>query len=197
MVSRTRRSTPTIAISRRASALRGARRLPKIWCYVAAAADTLRTIVSTSVGPAASLGFGDTLSLVAATADTTWALALRNGFPVYTRPSLSSAGFGAVPLGAKTTTAVTFFDRARPSPVSYQFSFDLQDENRARTWCSRPAIAIPAAPYSGRPFPSIRWLLTDACLGPGNTQGLRPFPQFSNVSIINPRWATPAITRDS
>src|SRR4029077_20157604 len=58
-------------------------------------------MVSTSVGPAASLGFGDALSLVASSADTAWALALRNGFPAYSRPSLTSAGFGAVPLGAK------------------------------------------------------------------------------------------------
>src|SRR5205807_5029839 len=85
-------------------------------------------MVSNSVGPAASLGFGDSLSLVTANADTASVLALRNGFPVYARPSIQAAGFGAVPLGARPDTAVTYFDRNRPTPVSYQVNLGVQDE---------------------------------------------------------------------
>ena len=141
-------------------------------------------MVSNSVGPAASLGFGDALSLVATSADTTWALAMRNGFPVYTRPSISSAGFGAVPVGAKTTTAVTFFDRARPAPASYQFNFEVQDE-------VAPNLVIEAGYLGnvGRHLTASDLSINQVApqlLGPGNLRALRPFPQFSNVSEINP-----------
>ncbi len=141
-------------------------------------------MVSNSVGPAASLGFGDALSLVAASADTTWALAMRNGFPVYTRPSISSAGFGAVPVGGKTTTAVTYFDRARPAPVSYQFNFEVQDE-------VAPNLVIEAGYLGnvGRHLTANDLSIDQVAprvLGPGNLQAVRPFPQFSNVSEINP-----------
>jgi hypothetical protein len=141
-------------------------------------------MVSTSVGPAASLGFGDALSLVAASADTTWALALRNGFPAYTRPSIGSAGFGAVPVGAKTTTAVTFFDRSRPAPVSYQFNFEVQDE-------IAPNLVVETGYLGniGRHLTAGDMSINQVppqLLQPGNLQALRPFPQFSNVSMINP-----------
>jgi hypothetical protein len=141
-------------------------------------------MVSNSVGPAAPLGFGDALSLVAPSADTTWALAMRNGFPQYTRPSIDSPGFGAVPVGAKTTTAVTFFDRSRPAPVSYQFNFEVQDE-------IAPNLVVEAGYLGniGRHLTANDLSIDQVApqlLQPGNLQALRPFPQFSNVSIINP-----------
>src|SRR5437660_12730548 len=84
-------------------------------------------MVSNSVGPAASLGFGDSLSLVTSSADTAWVLALRNGFPAYTRTAIDTAGFGAVPVGAMPNTAVNYFDRHRPTTVSYQVNLGDQD----------------------------------------------------------------------
>jgi hypothetical protein len=141
-------------------------------------------MVSNSVGPAASLGFGDALSLVAASPDTTWALGMRSGFPVYTRPAIGSSGFGAVAAGGKTTTAVTYFDRARPTPVSYQFNFEVQDE-------VAPNLVVEAGYLGniGRHLTASDLSINQVApqlLGPGNLQALRPFPQFSNVSMINP-----------
>lgn len=141
-------------------------------------------MVSNSVGPAASLGFGDALNLVAATPDTNWALAMRNGFPVYTRPAISSAGFGAAPLGVKTTTAVTFFDRARPAPVSYQFNLGVQDEIAPNVVLEVGYIGNVARHLTASDL-SINQV-APPLLQAGNLQALRPFPQFSNVSIINP-----------
>jgi len=69
--------------------------------------------VSTSVGPQASLGFGDSLRLVATSADTTSALALKNGFPAYTRPPIDTPGFGAVPAGRESQHGC---DLLRPQP---------------------------------------------------------------------------------
>jgi len=141
-------------------------------------------MVSNSVGPAASLGFGDSLSLVASTADTTWALAMRDGFPAYQRPALTDAGFGAVPAGAKPNTAVTFFDRFRPTPTSYQVNFDVQNEIAHNLVLDAGYMGNVSHHLTGNDL-SINQVAPQL-MGPGNTQSLRPFPQFSNVSIINP-----------
>src|SRR5205807_7953575 len=141
-------------------------------------------MVSNSVGPAASLGFGDSLSLVTSSADTASVLALRNGFPAYTRPSIDTAGFGAVRVGARPNTAVTYFARHRPTPVSYQVNLGVQDEIVDNLvleigYMGNVSHRLTAGDLSINQVPS-------QLLGPGNTQALRPFPQFSNVSIINP-----------
>jgi hypothetical protein len=141
-------------------------------------------MVSNSVGPAASLGFGDSLSLVTSSADTASVLALRSGFPVYARPAIGTPGFGAVAVGAKPDTAVTYFDRARPAPVSYQVNLGVQDEIAANLvlevgYMGNVSHRLTAGDLSINQVPS-------QLLGPGNTQVLRPFPQFSNVSVVNP-----------
>lgn len=141
-------------------------------------------MVSNSVGPSASLGFGDSLSLVASNADTTSALTLRNGFPVYTRPSIDTAGFGAVALGAKPNTAVTYFDRNRPTPISYQVNLNVQDEIANNLVLEVGYLGNVSHHLTSNDL-SINQVAPQL-MGPGNAQLLRPFPQFSNVSIINP-----------
>ncbi|MBZ5609686.1 MAG: TonB-dependent receptor [Acidobacteriia bacterium] len=141
-------------------------------------------MVSNSVGPAASLGFADNLSLVSPNANTSSALNLKNGFPAYVSPSIDTPGFGAVAVSAAPTTAVTYFDRRRPTPVSYQVNLDVQDE-------IAPNLVLEAG-YIGNVSHHLTAndLSIDQVpaqlLGPGNLQALRPFPQFSNVSIVNP-----------
>lgn len=141
-------------------------------------------MVSTSVGPAASLGFGDSLSLVAPSADTTWALSLRNGFPAYQRPPLDTPGFGAVALGGKPYTAVTFFDRHRLTPTSYQVNFNVQDEVAPNVVLEAGYLGNVSHHLTGNDLSIDQ--VAPQLMGPGNAQLLRPFPQFSNVSVINP-----------
>ncbi len=142
-------------------------------------------MVSTSVGPAAPLGFSDNLTLVASNADTASAWTLRNGFPVYTRPSIDTPGFGAVPFGAKPNTAVTYFDRNRPTPVWYQYNLDVQDEVAKNVVLEVGYIANISHHFPAPDLPIDQ--VPTALLGTNsNSQLLRPFPQFSNVSQINP-----------
>ena len=141
-------------------------------------------MVSTSVGPAAALGFSDNLSLVASSADTTSALVLRTGFPVYTRPSIDTPGFGAVAPGAKPNTAVTYFDRNRPTPSSYQWNLDIQNEIVSNLVVEVGYLANVSHHLTSNDL-SVNQV-APALMGPGNAQLLRPFPQFSNVSSINP-----------
>jgi hypothetical protein len=141
-------------------------------------------MVSNSVGPAAPLGFSDNLSLVAANADTSSALVLKNGFPVYTRPSIDNPGFGAVALGKKPNTAVTYFDRNRLTPTSYQVNLDVQNEITTNVILEVGYIGNVSHHLTANDLTVNQ--VAPGLLGPGNLQSLRPFPQFSNVSIINP-----------
>ena len=56
-------------------------------------------------------------------------MTLAGGLPASACPSTQiGPGFGAVPVGSAPNTAVTFFERSRPTPISYQFNFDAQHE---------------------------------------------------------------------
>ncbi len=140
--------------------------------------------LSNSVTTGASLGFADNASFVTSQGDTAYALLLANGFPAYTRPSIDTPGFGAVKPGQKPTTAVTFFDRHRPSPMSYQFNFDLQKQFFGNLLVETGYIGnvshhLASNDLSLNQVPASKF-------GPGDTQSLRPYPQFSNVTLLNP-----------
>lgn len=140
--------------------------------------------VSNSITTAASLGFSDNVSYVTSQAETAYALLLSNGFPAYTRPSIDTPGFGAVELGDRPTTAVTYFDRHRPSPVSYQYNFDVQKLLFENLLLEVGYLGNVSHHLTANDL-TINQLRPEQ-FGPGNTQLLRPFPQFSNVSMLNP-----------
>ena len=83
--------------------------------------------VSNSIGDVAALGFSTSASFVVPQATTQSAFQLRNGFPAYSRPPLTSA-FGAVPVGTRPNTAVSFFDPHQLAPTSYQSNLGVQHE---------------------------------------------------------------------
>jgi len=142
--------------------------------------------VNEIVGTAATLGFSTDFRLTASEPGITSAMRLREGFPSFTRPSIEQlgAGFGAVPVGQAPNTAVTFFERSRPTPISFQYNLNLQQELATNTLLelgylgnlshhlTAPALSINQVP--------------PALMGPGNAQVRRPFPQFTNVSVLNP-----------
>jgi hypothetical protein len=140
--------------------------------------------VSNSINTSAALGFSDNLSYVTSSAETAWALLLQNGYPAYTRPSIDAPGFGAVRVGDRPLTAVQFYERNRPSPVSYQYNLDIEKV--------LPGNLLVETGYLGNV--SHHLTANDLTIdqlpakefGPGNTQLLRPFPQFSNVTVLNP-----------
>lgn len=141
------------------------------------------TTISNSVGDQAALGFSTSANFVVAQATTQSAFLLRNGFPVFTRPELTSA-FGAVPSGTRPTTSVTFFDPNQKAPTSYQTNLNLQHELGSGLMIETGFISNVSRHLTGNDF-SINQVPPEL-MGPGNTQGLRPFPQFSNVLVLNP-----------
>jgi hypothetical protein len=141
------------------------------------------TTISNSVGDQAALGFSTNASFVVAQATTQSVFQLRNGFPVYVRPDLSDA-FGAVAAGTRPTTSVGFFDPNQKMPTSYQANLDLQHEIGRGLLVEGGFISNISRHLTGNDF-TINQVAPEL-MGPGNTQALRPFPQFSNVFLLNP-----------
>jgi len=142
--------------------------------------------VNSIVGTAAALGFSTDFRITASEPGVTAAMRLRDGFPSLTRPSLDQlgAGFGAVPVGTPPTTAVTFFERSRATPVAYQYNLDVQHEIAPDTLVELGYMGN-LSHHLTAPDLSINQVPPDR-LAAGNAQVRRPFPQFSNVLVINP-----------
>jgi len=139
--------------------------------------------VSNTIGDTAALGFSTTASFVVSQATTQSAFQLRDGFPAYARPDLT-AGFGAVAVGTRPNTAVSYFNPRQVAPTSYQMNLDLQRElGRGLVvevgYISNISRHLTTNDLSLNQVPADRLTL-------GDTQALRPFPQFSNVTLINP-----------
>ena len=142
-------------------------------------------IANAIVGTAAALGFSTNCSIAATQPGLNDAMVLSAGFPTSTCPARQlTPGFGAVPLGSAPNTAVTFFERSRPTPISYQYNFNIQQE-LANNLLLEIGYLANLSHHLTAPDLSINQV-PPALMGPGNAQMRRPFPQFTNVSVINP-----------
>jgi len=139
--------------------------------------------VSNTIGDTAALGFSDAASYVVAQAEFQSVFRLRDGFPAFSRQPLTPA-FGAVPLGQRTTTAISFFNPRQVAPLSYQYNLGVQREVASNLlvevgYMANVSHHLTANDFSLNQVPST-------LMGPGDAQARRPFPQFSNVTWINP-----------
>ena len=139
--------------------------------------------VSNSIGDQASLGFSTSASFVVPQATTQSVFQLHNGFPASSRPALTDA-FGAVSVGQRPNTSVSFFDPHQVAPTSYQSNLSLQHELGAGLLVEAGYIGNVSHHLTGNDF-SINQVPPEL-MGPGDSQGLRPFPQFSTVVLLNP-----------
>jgi hypothetical protein len=139
--------------------------------------------VSNTIGDAAALGFSTAASFVVSQATTESVFRLRDGFPAYSRPELTS-GFGAVPAGMRPNTSVSYFDPHQLAPTSYQANASVQHELRSGMVVEVGYLANISRHLTANDF-SLNQVAPEL-MGPGETQRLRPFPQFSNVTLINP-----------
>ncbi len=139
--------------------------------------------VSNTIGDVASLGFSTSASYVVAQADYQSAMRLRNGFPAVSRPPLSDA-FGAVPLGAKPNTSVGYFNPAQVAPISYQYNFNVQREIAGGLLVEVGYLANISHHLTANDLSLNQ--VAPQFMGAGDAQSRRPFPQFSNVTWINP-----------
>jgi hypothetical protein len=139
--------------------------------------------VSNTIGDVAALGFSTAASYSVAQAETQSAFLLRNGFPAYARQTLTP-GFGAVPVGQKPNTAVSFFNPQQVAPISYQYNLGVQREAARDLLVEIGYIGNVAHHLTANDLSLDQ--VPPSLMGPGNAQLDRPFPQFSNVTWINP-----------
>jgi hypothetical protein len=139
--------------------------------------------VSNTIGDVASLGFSTSASYVVAQAELQSALRLRDGFPAITRPPLGP-GFGAVAPGQKPNTAVGYFNPRQVAPISYQYNLNLQREIARGLVLEAGYLGNVSHHLTANDFSLDQ--VAPALMGEGDAQSRRPFPQFSNVTWINP-----------
>ena len=139
--------------------------------------------VSNTIGDVASLGFSTSASYSVAQAESQSALQLRNGFPETTRQPLTP-GFGAVPVGQRVNTSVAFFNPNQVAPVSYQYNLGVQREVARDLLVEIGYIGNVSHHLTGNDF-SLNQVPPELMTS-GNAQLVRPFPQFNNVTWINP-----------
>src|SRR5262249_9382806 len=93
--------------------------------------------------------------------------------------------FGAVPVGQNATTAVTFFERNRGTGYAHQFNLSVQKELPGTM-----VVELSVLGNLGRRLPagalSLNQIAPNILSAARQSQRDRPFPQFSNVSIISP-----------
>jgi hypothetical protein len=108
---------------------------------------------------------------------------LKNGFPAYARPALTP-GFGAVPAGQTPNTSVSFFNPQQVAPTSYQYNFGIQREVAKDLVLEAGFIGNTSHHLTANDFQLNQVSPDQMALGGG--QARRPFPQFNNVTWINP-----------
>jgi hypothetical protein len=115
------------------------------------------------------------------------AFRLRDGMPPILAPSESdlTPGFGAVPPGASPQNAIEYFQPG-PRAGSYLMStnFNVQHQLPGQTVVevgylatAGRRLASPAALTQNQVRPEL--------MGPGNAQSRRPFPQFTDVTLVS------------
>ncbi|PWU09115.1 MAG: hypothetical protein C5B51_06735 [Terriglobia bacterium] len=140
--------------------------------------------VSNSIGDVASLGFSTSASYSAGVAETQSVFQLRDGFPPVTRQALTPA-FGAVPVGQKVNTSVAFFNPRQVAPISYQYNLGIQREVATDLLVEVGYIANVSHHLTANDL-SLNQVPPQLLGTNSNPQVLRPFPQFNNVTWINP-----------
>jgi hypothetical protein len=139
--------------------------------------------ISNTIGDTASLGFSTSASYSVAQAETQSSLLLRNGFPAVTRQPLTP-GFGAVPLGQKVNTSVSFFNPMQVAPISYQYNLGVQRDVSKDLLLEAGYIGNVSHHLTANDLTLNQ--VPPHLMTSGNAQLVRPFPQFSNVTWINP-----------
>jgi hypothetical protein len=143
---------------------------------------------------AVGYGFGNTLgftiggNFVSPDNGITPAFLLRSGLPPIPVPTEAdlTPGFGAVPVGRPPTNQAAFFEpHNRRSGYLETFNFNVQRQVTANLLVELGYLAT-----LGHKLPAPESLTQNQVrperMGPGNAQIRRPFPQFSDVLVINP-----------
>ena len=133
----------------------------------------------------ANLGFGINSSFQTQDNGLTAPFYLRDGVPnTFISPARNDS-YGAVAVGKTTTTAVTFFDPSRRTGYSQQSNVSLQYQIS-----SSMIMEFTALTNMGHKLPNtnlpMNQILPSVLSATHSSQVDRPFPQFTNLTILSP-----------
>lgn len=133
----------------------------------------------------ANLGYGINSSFQTPDNGLTAPFYLRNGVPnTFISPTRNDS-YGAVPVGKATTTAVTFFDPSRRTGYSQQSNLSIQYQ-----LASSMIMEVTMLSNNGHKLANFNLPMNQilpSVLSPTHaTQSDRPYPQFTNVTILSP-----------
>jgi hypothetical protein len=133
----------------------------------------------------AALGFETSAAINSPDNGITPAFILGNGVPSYSleAPVLDDS-FGAVPYGTNPTLAISAYEENRRTGYSTQWNFTVQRQLPGNMMVEAAYLANASRKLSS-PTMAINQVLPQL-LTPNSTQRDRPYPQFSNVSILFP-----------
>lgn len=134
----------------------------------------------------ANTGFSTQGSFVSPDNGFTPAFLLSSGLPAVSSPTDAdlTPGYGAVPVGQKPTTAVAYFNPDRVNGYLYQTSLDIQRQFAGNLVVDIGYLGTFGHHLAAPDAQSINQVPTNLLGTAANAQTLRPFPQFSNISII-------------
>lgn len=136
----------------------------------------------------ANVGFGLRADVVSPDGGRTAAFLFKDGLPAAALPSndLLVPGYGAVPSGQNPTLAVEFFEpRGRAVPYLFNFGLNIQRQLPGNAVFEVGYLSTLGHKLTAPGTRSINQV-DPSRIGPGNSQALRPFPQFSDVRVIAP-----------
>ena len=133
----------------------------------------------------ANLGYGINTSYATPDNGITAPFFLKDGVPDTFISPVRNDSYGASPFGKATTTAVTFFDPSRRTGYSQQSSLGLQYQLSGSM-----IMEITGLSNIGHKLPNtnlpINQILPGVLSAAHSVQADRPFPQFTNVTILSP-----------
>jgi hypothetical protein len=133
---------------------------------------------------ATALGYGTSMVIQTGQNGTTVPFVLSQPIPVQVVQSALNDSYGAVGPGATPTTAVTFYQRNRPTGYSMQMNLTVQRQVTGSMMAEAGYMGNLSRKMPGDPLTVDQ--VPTALLTPGNNQSLRPFPQFSDVQMQSP-----------
>jgi hypothetical protein len=111
---------------------------------------------------------------------------LRNGMPAFDAPSEKdlTTGFGAVPFGASPQNSIEFFQPGkRPTSYLMSFNFNIQRQLPGRMVMETGYLATLGRKLDATAAITLNQVRPEL-MGPGNAQLRRPYPQFTDVTLV-------------
>jgi hypothetical protein len=142
-----------------------------------------------AVANTTSQGFGVNASFNSPDGGLTQAFYLRNGLPAFQREELGP-GWGAVRPGSAPQASPDFIAKDHANGYSQQYNLTIQREMPGNILFEAAYLGNMGRKLAAMPANLNMIPLVDGRGPAAQSQALRPFPQFNNVTRLSPNWGS-------